>query len=390
MKWLKDDPRYAAQDARKRNIRRGDLGGQLYALLAEHGSRKTGGKRRRTNDGRKVGHSTRHKRRGMLHDALDELRHHESCDFPGMKLESLANLKLKHAVYLKNHWFARGLAGKTIDNKISMLRRLYEWVGKANAIPPNQQWLTGAEYAWISNARADHRDKTPRAAGLDAEAVTALINEIEKTDVRVGAALRIERAFGIRVKEALLFRPLQDVRADHIRIRHGAKNGRPRTLYIETDAQRDAIEYVKVALGSRDWCLVPHDKSYQQGRDRYYNVLKRHGVTRQQLGFTSHGLRQDHLIDTFQKTSGQPAPVRGGRDAVNPEAAERGRRKATGVAGHGRTAVMDAYAGSDRDKTPDELRRLAQEAVLAAANMTPAEQAALIARVQPGRHRNGS
>jgi hypothetical protein len=386
MKWPKDNTRYAAEDTQGRPIRRGDLHRQLDTLLAENGNRAAHRKRRRKGRNR-VGNLTQDKRYTMLHRMIDELRAGESRERPGMKLETLVNLKRKHADYLKAHWFALGQAGKTIDTKISMLRCLYEWVGKKAAVPPNERWLTPVEYAWVSGARYRPRDKTPRSAGLDPAAVSALIHAIEHTDERVAAALRLERAFGLRVKEALLFRPLEDTRKHCIRVRHGAKNGRPRTLDIDTDAQIVALDYAKLALGPRDRCLIPHAKSFQQGRNRYYNVLRSHGVTRGQLCFTSHGLRQEVLINTFQDASGLIAPVRGGREADDPDAAWRGHEKATGVAGHSRHDVLKMYGGDDDDKTPDERRKVAQEALREVAAMTPAQQADLIRRINASQSR---
>jgi hypothetical protein len=344
IEWLKNHPRFAVRDRRGRSIRLGDVHQQLEALLAEYGYLKAAGNRKRARANR-VSNRTWYLRCKQLHLIISELRTRHGADFPGMKVQSLHNLGLRHAEYLKRYWFSTALSGGVINNRISMLRTLYGWIDKARVIPPNGRWLTVEELDRVRRSGVALKDKTPEGAGIGPTQLIELIDAIGTDDPRVAAAMTLQRTFGMRVKESLLFRPYEDVATDHVFLSHGCKNGRSREL-PEADAdQIAAIERAKAAMEAGDRCLIPHAKSYQQGKSRYNNVLRKHGVTQKQLGFTSHGLRRAHLHGVYTDVTGELPPVKGGHGAPDADVETAGRQEVAKRAGHAREEIANAYLG---------------------------------------------
>ena len=67
--------------------------------------------------------------------------------------------------------------------------------------------------------------------------------------VRVAMALQLQAAFGLRAKEAYMLRPHLADQGSILAISRGAKNGRPRTVRIETEFQRKTLDQAKALVG---------------------------------------------------------------------------------------------------------------------------------------------
>lgn len=284
-----------------------------------------------------VSHETMDHRRELLTLAMRELRG------LGFRLQSPRNLQQRHVRALTKSWEERKLSASTIANRISVLRALATWIGKPTMIPKSEELV--ADPSSVRRRQASITDKSWSATGID---ITALIGMIEQYDARVALQLKLMKAFGLRRKEAVMFRPLKADLGVAIRVRDGTKGGRERVVLIETEEQRDVLSLAKSKVRHVNEHIGHPDHNLEQSIRRFNYVLERFGITKHGLGITSHGLRHQHLNDLYEKITGVASPVRSGSvtadiDKLTHDIA---RARVTQEAGHARLGITSAYIGA--------------------------------------------
>jgi integrase len=176
--------------------------------------------------------------------------------------------------------------------------------------------------------------------------VDAKIAEIAAVDPRIGVQLDLQRAFGLRLREACLLRPHLADNATFLAVNWGTKGSRDRIVPIDSPDKRAVLDRAKGLVRYKSESLVPGDKTWPQWRAHVYYVLRKHGVTRDE-GITSHGLRHEYLNDLYEQHAGEKSPVRGG-GRIDPEAEKLARHVVAEHAGHGRPEIASAYIGSHK------------------------------------------
>lgn len=139
-----------------------------------------------------------------------------------------------------------------------------------------------------------------------------------------------------------MLRPLEAVRNPQtLAVTRGTKGGRPREVPIE---RKIAIleEAARLSNGSSG-STIPAGRTLKQWRDWYYYVLGKHGVTKNRLGITSHGLRHEYLQTLYEQVAEVPAPVKGASVRPDPRAHEEAKRRVVAAAGHSRESKANAY-----------------------------------------------
>lgn len=313
---------------------------ELMALLHEHG-------RGALRQNKIVSHETMDHRKEQLVRSMRELRG------LGFKLESPRNLQVRHVQALTKSWEERGLSASTIANRISVLRALTIWIGKEGMIQKAADLVR--DPARVRRQQATTEDKSWTARGVDP---VALMGMIEQYDWRVGLQVRLMNAFGLRRKEAVMFRPLKADLGVALRVRDGTKGGRERVVLVETPEQRAVLEYAKSKVHHVNEHIGHPDLNLEQAIRRFTYVMERFGVTKRGLGITSHGLRHEHLNDLYEKVTGVPSPVRSGSvtgdlDRLTHDIA---RARVSQEAGHSRLGIASAYIGARTSaaRTPEQ------------------------------------
>lgn len=304
-----------------------------------------------------------------LHTALDKTVSHktrqERADFlrrffRDLKLKAKfatvpdpRNLGDRHIRAMVAVWREEKLAPATIQTYLSFLRGLAMWIGKPGFIrAPAHYGLSVEEYQRHEYAQ---RDKSWTAAGIDIDAV---VEQVGAYDRYVGASLRLIRAFGLRRKESVMFRPHRCVvpfettglpteqrQADHyVRIREGAKGGRLRYVPLDTPQRVAALEFAQAVAEGEDAHLGNPRQSLKRNLRRFDYVMAKFGITAERLGATAHGLRHEAMIDHYTDKAGVAPPVRGG-GATPPDVDTAARLSAARLAGHNRTRASGAYLG---------------------------------------------
>ena len=283
----------------------------------------------------------------------------------GYKVKNPYCLGGRHIAALVEDWTSaeprsrqRTLSPATIQAELSHLRTFACWIGKAGLVRRAEAYVNDPEL--VTRHYVATKDKAWSAQALDPE---ALIRSVEAHDVWVGAQLRVARAFGLRVKEAVMLRPHEaEKRAvagepasageANLEVYRGTKGGRLRLIPIDTPAKCLALETARKLVPSESGFLADPRRSLKQNLDRLYNVMKRFGITRRTLGITAHGLRHGYAGDRYEAIAGVPAPVRGGTPP-DRETDRRSRLRVAEELGHGRPQILGAYVGARRTVVRD-------------------------------------
>ena len=293
---------------------------------------------------------TREARLSVTCAALVELR--EAC---GFKIETVAALSQKHLVALGHHWEATGQKPATIDNKLSTLRTFAEWIGKHGMVKASHHYVVNPESA--KRRLNATEDKSWAGHGIDAR---ELIEKVKCDDERVGIALLLCRAYGLRIAEAFMLRPGEDVVNGVIALAHGTKGGRARVLKIETEDQRMAIAEAQRIAFKRE-SLIPRDYTSKRWMTHVYKVLARHGITKSGIGITVHGLRHERFHELWRERTGSEPSIRGGNvRTLDPDVVMDARREITRTAGHSDLRKAGAYLSTPRT-TGQEAQRLREQ-----------------------------
>jgi len=275
---------------------------------------------------------TQERRATALCKAFTELREN------GYALQTPWSLKHKHINFLVTHWVACKQSGGTIENKLTYLRALANWMAKPNLVGTLADYVDRREHGLVRSYIATE-DKSWEAHHIDA---AAKIEEIARTCPYTAVQLKLQAAFGLRVEESFMLRPAEAARNPQtLAVTRGTKGGRPREVPIE--ARLDILEEAAHLSNGFTGSTVPADRTLKQWRDWYYYVLDKHGVTRKGLGVTSHGLRHGFLQTLYERVAGVPAPVK--RAGEKPDRGDHleAMRRVVEAAGHSRVTKANAY-----------------------------------------------
>jgi integrase len=246
------------------------------------------------------------------------------------------------------------LSPAMIQSELSHLRTFATWIGKPGLVLPAEAYV--ANPALVRRHQAATRDQSWRGNDIDAD---RLIERIAAHDPWVGAELRLARAFGLRVKEAVMLQPrlaeLDPEQASkasgwtgaHLEVLRGTKGGRLREIPIDTPDKRAALDAAQALVRLDAQYLADPERTLVQNLNRLRNVMKKFGVTQKALGVTPHGLRHEYAGDRYEAVAGVSPPVRGG---ARPDRAidQRARLHVAGELGHSRMQIAAAYLGSPR------------------------------------------
>ena len=120
--------------------------------------------------------------------------------------------------------------------------------------------------------------------------------------------------------------------------------GRPRVVPLHSQEQRDALNYLKTQVRTRNGSLADPSLTLKQAMTRYYVVMRAAGITRKGLGITSHGLRKEFANKTYFELTGVKSPVQGG-PPIDRVVDREARLRLVEHLGHARESIGTAYLG---------------------------------------------
>lgn len=253
------------------------------------------------------------------------------------------SLGTRHIKVMVAEWINRELAPATMQTYLSHLRVFAEWIGKPGLVPDLSKLTpTPGRFDRVYVA------VKPKAWEAKDVEVAAIVARADAIDRYVGAQLRMQHAFGLRVKEAVLFQPhvsvVQREGQDFLIVKRGTKGGRERLIPVDSDVKRSALEHARLIAQSLQQSLADPNKSLLQAYRRFYYIMRLVGVTEGQLGVTAHGLRHGFAAAVYEKVAGVAPPVAGG-DQVPRDADKSARQDVVEQLGHAREQIAGAYLG---------------------------------------------
>lgn len=184
--------------------------------------------------GKAVGFATQDARREVLEKGFKQLRE------LGYKLPDVSGFKERHMAALGHAWENKGLSAATIQNRISVFRTFSEWIGKRGLIRGSENYVKNP-----SSVERHLVTQTDKTWSGQQQTLTEKLSSIQKQDTFVAMQLELQRAFGLRMKEAALLRPHQADKGAYLSVNWGTKGGRDRTIPIQSDYQRERYWHVQ-------------------------------------------------------------------------------------------------------------------------------------------------
>jgi len=274
-------------------------------------------------DNRDGGFSTQATRSRILDLIANQL--HEL----GFRRMQSRSLKPKHVEALVAEWKEQDIGVGTLKNRLSALRWWAKKVNKSRIIAKdNSVYGIGKRQYVAKESKAQELDETK-------------LEEISDQHVRL--SIRLQAAFGLRREESIKFSPGYAIQDDHIRLKSSwTKGGRPRTVPITNDEQRQLLADVKAL--TRGGALIPPHLNYVKQLHRYEKQTINAGLSR------LHGLRHEYAQRRYFELTGRVCPVRGGLSSKeqNPEQRaldQEARATISSELGHARAAISAVYLG---------------------------------------------
>lgn len=251
------------------------------------------------------------------------------------------NIKQKHVQAACEHYESQNLSPATLQTYLMHLRVFCRWIGKHGMVGKTAECFSAPDVA--KRVYAAQEDKSWSGNGVD---VKAKLAEIKSAHPVLYMQLLMESAFGIRCKEAICLRPYIHFDEDNLHLVDGTKNGKQRTIPIETDYQRQAVKEVKDYVGRTTNRLITPGNTLKQEQSLYYRLMGKYGLTKNGLGVTGHGLRHE-FAHAFMESYGLVPPVKGGEaDQMEDEIEQDIKMEVSKRLGHNRTGITAAYYGS--------------------------------------------
>lgn len=307
-----------------------------------------------------VSYETMEDRRQFLFRAFEFLRNHPSRP---IKLDP-RSFSGRHLEMLFEHYEARARKGKlspsSLQKNHSILRTFATWIGKPDLVKPIDAYIR--DPALHGRSYVARESKSWRANGID---VHQKVEEIAKYDERAASAVEMMEAFGLRFKEAVMFRPHVDVLTSaqagkdessishYLRLARGTKGGLLRYVPVDTPLRQQAVARAqRVATEEKESLSDPRYTLVGAIRHLRY-VMEKFGITKRELGVVPHGLRHQYVADEFRARTGVAPPVEGG-PKLDKEVDLAARLEISEQVGHARTQITNAYLGSNATRPQPE------------------------------------
>ena len=247
----------------------------------------------------------------------------------GYRNMSAQSLKPKHVEALVEKWKGNELSEGTIKNRMAHLRWWADKVNKSSVIARDNTHYGIANRVFVTNI------------SKSAELTEKALNNISDPYLRV--SLELQREFGLRREEALKINPSWANQKEHLRLKDSwTKGGRPRTIPIRTESQREIMTRAQSLAGRGS--MIPANRSYIQQLRLYEKQTSMAGLSKM------HGLRHQYAQSRYEELTGFKAPAAGGPSASELSEEQKSIDNAARLIisqelGHNREQITAVYLG---------------------------------------------
>lgn len=264
-----------------------------------------------------------------------------------IRLQNLSDLTPKHVVKVVQVWERAGLSASTLKTRWTVMTRMLGWLGKQ---PRSGPMRLDAVIKNRERTRRSYSATEPRTFASANVGFEEVLKNVARIDPIAGLHLQLQRTFGLRLKEAVCLNPFESDKGGVLSLFRGTKGGRERDVPIDSQQKRDLLEAVKTAaLPLNKGILSYPGLTLVQSKNRYYYVLRKCGMTKKDLGVTSHSCRREFGIERYELIGGRKAPVLGATTSLTQQDRRRDREVRLQLAeelGHSRPQIAAAYVGS--------------------------------------------
>lgn len=291
-----------------------------------------------------ISEETLRNRRDIIFSTIEELMKRN-------RLVCLAQVRPKYVPVMFQIWRDKKVSNRAQLNYFSAFRWFWRVFGIG--LPPIRQYEIERDQFVIQ--RAARVDLSWSGNGVNIDEVIEAIRKDDPIAARLFLAMR---AFGLRAKEALRLEPHSADEGHSLRISKGSKTGRPRTIWYGDFDEMEMHRMIESMRGEvPEGChLAWENRTLAQAKARLYTICRKHGITRNQLGVTMHGLRHEWAIDALKRMTDVDPPVRGGQAIDYRKLAEARRVISMGL-GHARPSIGESYYGSFLQADREQGRR---------------------------------
>ncbi len=261
-----------------------------------------------------------------------------------MPIQNLSEFSTRHVAALTRHYEAQGLSASSLQKKNTVLRRFGTWIGKPDMTPRLCDLVSDPTRSKRSYSAVE--SKAWSANGVDPDEI------FKRMDLEcsvAGLQLRLQLAFGLRPREAVMLKPIAADQGKNLFVTDGTKGGRARMVPIDTDEKRALLEQAKTIARGNSRGILSNKPSMSLNRAiaRFYYLTRKVGICKNGLGVTLHGLRHEFAGSVYKEATGVEAPVNGGR-LDDLDLARRAMQITSEQLGHSRKHAGAAYLGSKR------------------------------------------
>lgn len=250
------------------------------------------------------GKETRKKRKQVLFKLIHDLHLH------GYEINNVKSIKQKHFLIIFDMWLNDPLESSTMQNSISQFRRLSEWIGKPLLVDESLDSYEKKDELDLILKREGKNERKVKSFTGKSVSVFDAIERVSQIDHLVACQMGLMFMFGLRRKEAAMFRPMNDINDNmSINVIKGSKGGRPRYNITPIHPDEDVIHFLnhlKALVKDRyNTSTIPKHYTADQWESYVSRVMNKAGLTKNKLGVTLHGLRHEYLQSKYHAMSGK-------------------------------------------------------------------------------------
>ena len=275
-------------------------------------------------------HATQANRKAVLSLFSEQLK---ECGYKVNQMRP-SDLKGRHINALVTKWKSEDKSTGTIKNRMTALRWWADKCGKAEIVKDN------AIYGIEKRVYVTNENKSVSLHDLD----------LSKIDENIAQSLRLQDAFGLRREESMKFQPEYALdgqtidNAKYIRLKDSwTKGGRPRTIPISNEKQRQELKNAYAQAVKNGGSLIPKEKSYKAHKSNFEAVTHGLGVGQ------THGLRHGYAQTRYLELMGFPCPAVGGPRSLSADEVAKDKEIRMLISeelGHSRINITSVYLGS--------------------------------------------
>lgn len=222
----------------------------------------------------------------------------------GYKVENVKNIRNNHVQAVVDSWVEQGMAAATMQTYLSHVRTMMTWAGKPGMVLSPERYVKDPSI--IKRTYSTTTLIGPFENKIDLVPSFRIVGE-KQPEMLIQLLLML--SFGMRPREAWMFKPNLSDMGDWVWVESGAKGGRYRKFPVRCEFQRTVLDMAKTYSPSKNASTTP--KTYDMARwaTRWSTVVRRAAGLDRKNRCHPHSLRHQYASDVYELLTGHKAPI---------------------------------------------------------------------------------